>query len=127
MHPELAQSRSAAVAKEYPDVTAEQLKAPLREAAKGGKGDSEIAKALRGKYKGAAFEDLLADVREAALKGAEHDQLLKAIRQDCAQISQTRAKVIAKTETNRAFRAEPVPGRLPVPSSERLDARPPSV
>jgi hypothetical protein len=110
MAPELALSRSAAFAKKYPDVTAEQLKAPLREAAKGGKSDSEIAKALRGKYKSAAFEDLLADVREAALKGAEHVQLLKAIRQDCAQISQTRAKVIAKTETNRTF-TMPVPGR----------------
>jgi hypothetical protein len=75
-------SRISPIAKKYPDVTAEQLKAPLRETAKGGKSDSEIAKALRGKYKGAAFEDLLADVREAALKGAEHDQLLKAIRQE---------------------------------------------
>ena len=95
-------------------MTAEQLKAPVREAAKGGKSDSEIARALRGKYKGADFEDLLANVREATLNGAEHDQLLKAIRQDYAQISQTRAKVIAKTETNRAFLDEPVPGRVPV-------------
>ena len=94
---------AAAVAKKYPDVTAEQLKASVREAAKGGKSDSEIAQALRAKYKGADFEDLLAGVREAALKGAEHDQLLKAIRQEYAHISQTRAKVIAKTETNRAF------------------------
>jgi hypothetical protein len=92
-----------AVAKKYPDVTAEQLKASVREAAKGGKSDSEIAQALRAKYKGADFEDLLAGVREAALKGAEHDQLLKAIRQEYAHISQTRAKVIAKSETNRAF------------------------
>jgi hypothetical protein len=92
-----------AVAKKYPDVTAEQLKASVREAAKGGKSDSEIAQALRAKYKGADFEDLLAGVREAVLKGAEHDQLLKAIRQEYAHISQTRAKVIAKTETNRAF------------------------
>jgi hypothetical protein len=92
-----------AVAKKYPDVTAEQLKASVREAAKGGKSDSEIAQALRAKYKDADFEDLLAGVREAALKGAEHDQLLKAIRQEYAHISQTRAKVIAKTETNRAF------------------------
>jgi hypothetical protein len=75
----------------------------VREAAEGGKSDSEIAQALRGKYKAADFEDLLASVREAALKGAEHDQLLKAIRQEYAHISQTRAKVIAKTETNRAF------------------------
>jgi alkylhydroperoxidase/carboxymuconolactone decarboxylase family protein YurZ len=72
---------AAAVAKKYPDVTAEQLKASVREAAKGGKSDSEIAHALRAKYKGAAFEDLLAGVGEAALKGAQHDQLLKAIRQ----------------------------------------------
>ena len=75
----------------------------MREAAEGGKSDSEIAQALRGKYKAADFEDLLASVREAALKGAEHDQLLKAIRREYAHISQTRAKVIAKTETNRAF------------------------
>jgi hypothetical protein len=94
---------AGAVAKKYPDVTAEQLNASVREAAKGGKTDSEIAQALRAKYKGADFEDLLAGVREAALKGAEHDQLLKAIRQEYAHISQTRAKVIAKTETNRAF------------------------
>jgi hypothetical protein len=94
---------AAAVAKKYPDVTAEQLKTSVREAAKGGKSDSEIAQALRGKYKDADFEDLLAGVREAALKGAEHDQLLKAIRQEYAHISETRAKVIAKTETNRAF------------------------
>jgi hypothetical protein len=94
---------AAAVAKKYPDVTPEQLKASVREAAKGGKSDSEIAQALRGKYKDADFEDLLAGVREAALKGAEHDQLLKAIRQEYTHISQTRAKVIAKTETNRAF------------------------
>jgi hypothetical protein len=80
-------------------VTAEQLKAPVGEAAKSRKSDSEIARALRGKYKGADFEDLLANVREATLKGAEHDQLLKAIRHDYAQISQTRAKVIAETET----------------------------
>jgi hypothetical protein len=46
---------------------------------------------------------LLAGVREAALKGAEHDQLVQAIRHEYAQISQTQAKVIAKTETNRAF------------------------
>ena len=64
----------------------------MREAAKGGKSDSEIAQALRAKYKAADFEDLLAGVREAALKGAEHDQLLKAIREEYAQISQTRAK-----------------------------------
>ena len=120
MHPELAQSCASAVAKKYPDVTAEQLKAPVREEGKGGKSDSEIAPALRGKYQCVDFKDLLADVREAALKGAEHNQLLKAIRQDYAQISQTRAKVIAKTETNRAFLDEPVPG-LPVPSAERLD------
>ena len=94
---------AAAVAKNYPDVAAEQLKASVREAAKGGKSDSEIAPALRAKYKGADFDDLLAGVREAALKGAEHDQLLKAIRQEYAHISQTRAKVIAKTETSRAF------------------------
>ena len=94
---------AAAAAKKYPDVTAEQLKASVREAAKGGKSDSEIAQALRAKYKAADFEDLLAGVREAALKGAEHDQLLKAIRQECAHISPTRAEVIAKTETNRAF------------------------
>lgn len=75
----------------------------MREAAEGGKSDSGIAQALRGKYKAADFEDLLASVREAALKGAEHDQLLKAIRQEYAHISQTRAKVIAKTETNRAL------------------------
>jgi hypothetical protein len=92
-----------AVAKKYPNVTAEQLKAAVREAAKGGKSDSEIAQALRAKYKDASFEDLLAGVREAALEGAEHDQLVKAIRQEYAHISQTRAKVIAKTETNRAF------------------------
>src|SRR5207344_2463788 len=42
-----------AVAKKYPDVTSEQLKASVREAAKGGKSDSEIARALRGKYKDA--------------------------------------------------------------------------
>jgi hypothetical protein len=95
--------RIAAVAKKYPDVTAEQLKAPAREAAKGGKSDSEIAHALRAKYKGADFEDLLAGVGEAALKGAEHDQLLRAIRQKNAHISQTGAKVITKTETNRAL------------------------
>ena len=94
---------AAAVAKNYPDVTPEQLKASVREAARGGKSDSEIAQALRGKYKAADFEGLLAGVREAALKGAEHDQLLKAIRQECAHISPTRAEVIAKTETNRAF------------------------
>ena len=78
MHPELAQSCASAVAKKYPDVTAEQLKAPVREEGKGGKSDSEIAHALRGKYKAADFEDLLAGVCEAALKGAEHDQLLKS-------------------------------------------------
>jgi hypothetical protein len=82
-------------------VTAEQLDASVREAAKGGKSDSEIAQALRAKYNGADFENLLAGVREATLKGAEHDQLLTATRQ--VHISQTRAKVIAKTETNRAF------------------------
>jgi hypothetical protein len=94
---------AAAVAKKYPNVTAEQLKASVREAAKGGKSDSEIAQALRAKYKGADFENLLAGVREAALKGAEHDQLLTAIRQEYFHIPQTRAMVIAKTETNRAF------------------------
>jgi hypothetical protein len=96
---------AAAVAKNYPDVTPEQLKASVREAATGGKSDSEIAQALslRGKYKAADFEDLLAGVREAALKGAEHDQLLEAIRHECAHTSQASAKVIAKTETNRAF------------------------
>jgi hypothetical protein len=62
-------------------VTPEQLNASVREAAKGGKSGSEIAQALKAKYKSADFEDLLAGVREAALKGAEHDQLLKAIRQ----------------------------------------------
>jgi hypothetical protein len=92
-----------AVAKKYPSVTAEELKASVREAAKGGKRDSEIAQSLRTKYKDASFEDLLAGVREAALKGAEHDQLVKAIRQEYSHISQTRAKVIAKSETNRAF------------------------
>jgi ABC-type transporter Mla subunit MlaD len=80
-HGKLRTGSLPVVAKKYPDVTAEQLKASVREAAKGGKSDSEIAQALRGKYKGADFEDLLAGVREAALKGAEHDQLLKAIRQ----------------------------------------------
>jgi hypothetical protein len=82
----------------------------VREAAEGGKSDSEIAQALRAKYKGADFEGLLTGVREAPLNGAEHDQLLKAIRQEYAHISQTRAKVIAKTETNRTF-TMPVPGR----------------
>jgi hypothetical protein len=94
---------ASAVAKKYPDVTAEQLNASVREAAKGGKSDSEIAQALRAKYNGADFENLLAGVREATLKGAKHDQLLTAIRQEYAHISQSRAKVIAKTETNRAF------------------------
>jgi uncharacterized protein YggU (UPF0235/DUF167 family) len=37
------------VAKKYPDVTAEQLKVSVREAAKDGKSDSEIAQALRAK------------------------------------------------------------------------------
>jgi hypothetical protein len=94
---------ASAVAKKYPDVTAEQLNASVREAAKGGKSDSEIAQALRAKYNGADFENLLAGVREATLKGAKHDQLLTAIRQEYAHISQSTAKVIAKTETNRAF------------------------
>lgn len=94
---------AAAVAKKNPDVMPQQLKASVREAARGGKSDSEIAHALRGKYKAADFKALLAGVREAALKGAEHDQLLKPIRQECAHISHTRAKVIAKTGTNRAF------------------------
>jgi hypothetical protein len=40
---------AAAVAKKYPDVTPEQLKASVREAAKGGKSDSEIAQTLRAK------------------------------------------------------------------------------
>jgi hypothetical protein len=84
--------RIAAVAKKYPDVTAEQLKAPAREAAKGGKSDSEIAHALRAKYKGADFEDLLAGVGEAALKGAEHDQLLQAIRQSTPTSHRPRPK-----------------------------------
>jgi len=123
LHPELAQSRPSAVAKKYPDVTAEQLEAPVHEAAKAGKSASETAQALRGKYQGADFEDLLADVREAALKSAEHDQLLKSDPAGLPQISQPRAKVTAKTETNLAFLDEPVPGRLPVPSSERLDRR----
>jgi hypothetical protein len=92
-----------AVAKKYPGVTADELKASVREAAKGGKSDSEIAQALRAKYKDADFEDLLAGVRQAALAGAEHDQLVTAVRQEYHHISQTRAKVIAKTETNRAF------------------------
>jgi cytochrome c-type biogenesis protein CcmH/NrfF len=38
-----------AVVKKYPDVTAEQLKVSVREAAKDGKSDSEIAQALRAK------------------------------------------------------------------------------
>jgi hypothetical protein len=97
-------------------VTPKQLEAPVHEAAKGGKSDSETAQALRGKYQRADFEDLLADVREAALKSAEHDQLLKAIRQDYPRSLTNQAKVTAKKETNRAFLAEPVPGRLPVPS-----------
>ena len=94
---------AAAAAKNYPDVTPEQLKASVRETANSGKCHSETAQALRGKYKAADFEDLLAGIREAPLKSAEHDQLLKAIRQEYAHLSQTRAKVIAKTETNRAF------------------------
>jgi hypothetical protein len=94
---------ASAVSKKYPDVTAEELKAAVREAAKGGKSDSEIAQALRAKYKDADYEELLKGVRQSALKGAEHDQLVKAIRQEYAHISQTRAKVIARTETNRAF------------------------
>ena len=73
---------AAAAAKNYPDVTPEQLKASVRETANSGKCHSETAQALRGKYKAADFEDLLAGIREAALKGAEHDQLLKAIRQE---------------------------------------------
>jgi hypothetical protein len=94
---------SRIAAKKYPDVTAEQLKASVREAAKGGKSDSEIAQALCAEYEGAGIEDLLAGVREATFEGAEHDQLLTAIRQECAHISESRAGVIAKTETNRAF------------------------
>jgi hypothetical protein len=93
---------AAAVAKKYPNVTAEQLKASVREAAKGGKRDSEIAQALRAKYKGADFEDLLAGVREATLKGAEHDQLLAAIRQVYAHIRRP-GPSNRQTETNRAF------------------------
>ena len=100
---------AAAVAKKYPDVRAEQLKEPVRQAAEGGKSDSEIAHPLRAKYKAADFEDLLAGVGEAALKGAEHDQLLKGDPAKYAHVSQTGAKVIAKTETNRAFLDEPVP------------------
>lgn len=92
-----------AVAKKYPGVTTEQLRESVREAAKGGKSDSAIARALRSKYKDASFEDLLDGVRKAALAGAEHDDLVKAIRKEYTHISQTRAKVIAKTETNRAF------------------------
>lgn len=92
-----------AVTSKYPDVTTEQLKASIREAAKNGPSDSEIAQKLRTKYRDASFEDLLEGVRQSALKGAEHDQLVKAIRQEYTHISQTRAKVIAKSETNRAF------------------------
>jgi hypothetical protein len=83
---------AAAVGKKYPDVTAEQLKASMHEAAKSGESDSEIAQALGAKYQGADLEGLLAGVREAALNGAEHDQLLRAIRQEYAHISQTRAQ-----------------------------------
>jgi uncharacterized protein (DUF433 family) len=83
---------AAVVAKKYPDLTADQLKASVREAAKGGESDSEIAQALGAKYQGADLEGLLAGVREAALNGAEHDQLLRAIRQEYAHISQTRAQ-----------------------------------
>jgi hypothetical protein len=92
-----------AVAKKYPDVKPDELKASIKEAAAGGKSDSAIAEALRTKYKEADFDELVKGVRQAALKGAEHDQLVTAIRQDYHHISQTRAKVIAKTETNRAF------------------------
>jgi hypothetical protein len=83
---------AAVVAKKYPDLTADQLKAAVREAAKGGESDSEIAQALGAKYQGADLEGLLAGVREAALNGAKHDQLLRAIRQEYAHISQTRAQ-----------------------------------
>lgn len=92
-----------AVAKKYPAVTTEELRASVREAAKGGKSDSEIAQALRAKYKDASFEELLKGVRAAALKGAEHDDLVRAIRREYQEMAKTRASVIAKTETNRAF------------------------
>jgi hypothetical protein len=113
---------AAAAARNYPGVTPEQLKASAREAAQGSKSESEIAHALRGKYQTADFEDLLTGVCKAALNCAEHDQLLKAIRQEYARISQTRAKVIAKTENQPGFHHTPV--HLPAdPADVRLTAK----
>lgn len=48
--------------------------------------------------------DLLATVREQALEGASQQELISAIRKKyTSEISTTRAKTIARTETNRAF------------------------
>lgn len=48
--------------------------------------------------------DLLATAREEALRGASQQEIVSAIRKKyTSQISTTRAKTIARTETNRAF------------------------
>lgn len=49
------------------------------------------------------LDDLLKSVREASIAGASQPELVSAIKKSYTEISQNRAKAIARTETNRAF------------------------
>src|SRR6185312_4392919 len=56
-----------------------------------------------GSHMNTILDDLLAAVRQAALDGASRDELVNALTNEFADITKTRADVIAHTETNRAF------------------------
>lgn len=49
------------------------------------------------------LDDMLHAVRQASLTGASQVELVSAIRKEYTDISQNRAKAVARTETNRAF------------------------
>lgn len=64
----------------------------------------DLAKDVAASHINTISNDLYETVRKAALEGLSRDQLIDAITTQYAQsISEQRAKVIARTETNRAF------------------------
>ena len=63
----------------------------------------EIASKAAGSHVDTILGDMLRAVQEASLDGATQPELINAIRAKYTDISQNRAKAVARTETNRAF------------------------
>jgi hypothetical protein len=92
-----------AVQKKYEAETVEGIRKTIDRAKAASATTKELAAKLTAAYEDVAEAEMLAAVGKAALEGLTQPKLVAMLRNEYVHITTERAKVIARTETNRAF------------------------